>query len=431
MPRPVNFPGVGRLIFLIIFASSMCNSVRAGDTAAPQSAPQYRLSFSERARIETWDNTIGLEKNAAAGNSCTRNRTSLMLQWFPHARFEATIKMTDEFRYYFVPESKPFTFDEIFVDQLYVKLNRLFDSTVTLTLGRQNMSFGEGFVIMDGGPLDGSRSGYFNAARLDYSPAPTATFTMFYFYEQERDKILPRINDQRKPMNDQPEEAFGVYFTGDFGRVNVQSYIIRKITKKLDSDPSKNKYDVNTMGARVVAPLVSKLTLTAEGACQFDRDAIGGYAYLSYQTGWRKYFPQVLTAGSLYLSGDDLKTGKTGGWDPLYGRWPKWSDSYIYTLKDEAGVAYWTNLFSLYAKMQFDINKDVKFTFDYHHLMAPEKPADREGRRRGELCIGKLSYQINKNISGHILWENFNPGTYYSPEADNYNWMRIEFMLNI
>ena len=30
-------------------------------------------------------------------------------------------------------------------------------------------------------------------------------------------------------------------------------------------------------------------------------------------------------------------------WDPLFSRWPKWSELYIYTQFRETGVAYWTN----------------------------------------------------------------------------------------
>jgi hypothetical protein len=67
--------------------------------------------------------------------------------------------------------------------------------------------------------------------------------------------------------------------------------------------------------------------------------------------------------------------------------------------------------------------------------MAPQKANPTtafpggKGKVRGNLFIGKLSYQMNKNVSGHILWENFDPGDYYFADADNCAWMRMEFML--
>jgi hypothetical protein len=52
------------------------------------------------------------------------------------------------------------------------------------------------------------------------------------------------------------------------------------------------------------------------------------------------------------------------------------------------------------------------------------------GKTRGELLITKLTYQLNKYFSGHIIWENLDPGSYYFDGANKANWMRIEFMYN-
>jgi hypothetical protein len=139
----------------------------------------------------------------------------------------------------------------------------------------------------------------------------------------------------------------------------------------------------------------------------------------------------------IYLSGDCPRTKTIESWDPLFGRWPKWSDSYIYVLTKEVSVAYWTNLLSVFGRVQYDLSKAVRLTLDFHHLRSPQKPPSTtpfpggKGKTRGDLYIGKLVYQLSASTSGHIIWEYLDPGSYYFPEADDYGWFRIEFVHNL
>jgi hypothetical protein len=429
---------------LIIFAALFINvaylNASADEPAGTPPTPKYKFGFTERFRIETWDNSTSLNNSSNAGSTYTRNRSTFMGQWLPNEKLELGLKFGNEFRSYFAPSNKQFNIDEIFVDQLYFKWKNISDIPVTLTAGRQNMMFGEGFVIMDGGPLDGSRSGYFNAIRTDYQFRPKVNLTAFYSTQHRTDDFLPLINDKSKALTDQHENAGALYFDGTFGSRNFQAYYIRKDAKSIATRP---KSEINAIGERTQSPIVKNVALTFEWAYEFGKmgttnlSAFGGYIYLTWQSGWPQKYPLTITLGTIYLSGDDPNSTKYEGWDPLYGRWPKWSDSYIYTLSKEGGVAYWTNLFSLYGRAQVDITKNVRFLFDYHHLMAPQEASSGlafpggNGKHRGELGIVKLTYQINKMVSGHLIWENFNPGSYYFSGADAANWMRIEFMINL
>jgi len=58
---------------------------------------------------------------------------------------------------------------EVFFDYLHLQWNSAFGLPLTLTVGRQDLMLGEGLVVWDGGPLDGSRSAYFNAVRGDWA----------------------------------------------------------------------------------------------------------------------------------------------------------------------------------------------------------------------------------------------------------------------
>jgi hypothetical protein len=148
----------------------------------------------------------------------------------------------------------------------------------------------------------------------------------------------------------------------------------------------------------------------------------------------RFYLPTLLKAGVIYLSGDDSETQKYEGWDPMFARWPKWSESFIYTQILEDGVAWWTNLTSLNLSASFSLSPLFDMTLDYHRLGAAEPPPSTStfpggsGTARGDLFIGKLSWHFGANWSGHLLWEGFSPGDYYFDGADSYAWVRAEVM---
>lgn len=416
------------LIFFICLGMSWGQNSPAG---------KYKFSFAERFRFVGWDNAINLDDTLTDTFAFTRHRTNLGFQWLPAAGMEFHAKLTNEFRHYMAPKDKDFEIHELFVDNLYVKWSNLGRTPLTLTLGRQNIMLGEGFVVMDGHPLDGSRSIYFNAARADYDFGRGAVLTAFVSYVPDVDNILPIINDQKQALIEQPEGGMGLYITKTFEKCKAEAYYLRKKTGSTETHPIES--GINTFGARVTIPLVSRLSFCGEGAYQsgtygdFDRSAYGGYFHLDYSFADSVPLLRTLTFGGLALSGDDPETEHNEGWDPLFSRWPKWSESYIYTLIRENGVAYWSNLNSLYAGLWFTFTEGINLTVTQHFLGAFQNAAEGfpggTGLYRGSLLISRLNFDINKNLAGHFLWEHFNPGGFYFSEADGFNWLRFELML--
>ncbi len=427
---------IGLKVFPVIFAAcfSMISAVETGATITPQ---KLKFSYSQRIRIETTDNAMSFNSDAGAGYSWVRHRTSLMMQGYPRPRLEIGLKITNEMRYFFNPEARKFRFDEIFFDLLYIKGDSLGKKPVSLTLGRQNIVLGEGFIIQDGSPLDGSRSAYFNAVRADWNFRPGHNLSFMYIYQPDEDNLLPIIHDLDFKLSEQDEEVFAAYYSGKVGKIDLQGYFFEKSLKP-DTLASSHIY---CPGIRVQAPLAGRLTATAEAAGQFgdwrevDHKAFGGYTYLEYKTGWPVHYPRSFTLGGLYLSGDNLTTAEHEGWEPMFSRWPKWSDGYLYTLVKEGGVGYWTNLAAVYAKTTADIIPGLTFDFNYYHMLAVHR-ADQdlsfpggEGKSRGELFLGKLTFTMNEHFGGHVLWESFDPGDYYFSGADSFGWMRMEVMI--
>jgi len=265
-----------KYLFVIMGVVLLVAGSAMGATSKGNVHPNLKLSITERFRMVSWDNAISLSDSLEKGNSFTRHRTCVMGQWWPLENFELGLKLTNEFRYYFVPEDRDFTFDEVIVDQLYFKWSNTAFVPGTLTLGRQNIILGEGFVMMDGHPLDGSRSIYFNGARYDWKVNSENTVTAFYVYQDDYDELLPVIHDQDKLLIEQPEEAFGVpeeafgvYYIKENDNVDFQAYVIRKNIKDTDEKPTES--EMNTLGTRLKIPFAGRFTFTVEGAYQFGK----------------------------------------------------------------------------------------------------------------------------------------------------------------
>ena len=149
-------------------------------------------------------------------------------------------------------------------------------------------------------------------------------------------------------------------------------------------------------------------------------DAWGLNSRLTYF--FRDPLQNQLRAGYEYLSGDRNGTKTNEGWDPMWGRWPQWSEMYAYTIAMETNgrPAYWTNLHRLQAGWTFVPCKPLEVCLDYHLLFADTNHLEgtpnfsEEGSIRGQLFTLLLNYKFNPHVSGHVLGEFFWPGNYYS-----------------
>jgi len=426
------------LVILGFFTPAVAEQGSAQDA----SQPRLKLTFSERIRQESSDNVTSLDDTAVESSSYLRFRTSVGLQWFASSAVELALKLTNENRYYLAPKSDPklkknYDPNEVFFDQLYLRWKKPAGLPLTLTVGRQDIMLGEGFIIFDGGPLDGSRSAYFNAARLDWATGPRTTLMAFYLYQPRTDKLLPRLNDVGQNMVEQDEEGFGFYATGPLRTLNWEAYLFRKNIRAVAALPGSA---FTNAGGRLQLPLAmsGRLSLTTEAALQagsfgeIDRFGFGGYFHLDYKTRAALPWPTILTLGGISLSGDDLETaGRYEGWDPAFSRWPKWSESQIYLSARESRPAYWSNFNSLYGTLAFSLRDNIRLLLTWHRLgAAQQSPATAflsgSGKDRGNLFLARLNFDISPNVSGHVLWESFRPGNFYFHGAQSFAWVRFE-----
>ena len=400
---------------------------------------KLKLTFSERIRLTTIDNAILLDNDADIW-TFTRFRTYAGVDYAPVKNLDFRFQLGNEARVWFSPASKHPRLNEIFVNQLYINWKNIAGIPLNIKAGRQNIMLDEGFICLDGQPLTGSRSAYFNALRGDYKINDKNSFTAFVSYNTDAEEFIPLINaqDPAQALEEQTNTGLGIYYKSKLKPVDLSVYYFLKHT--FDNEAYPIESGINLIGARGVVPLGEQFKVVAEGGYQFgtagdnDRSAFGGYAHFDYKLPQSIPVANLISVGGFYLSGDDPATDKVEGWDPLWSRWPKWSESYIYTLiiENAGKVAYWSNISSINVNINGDFSEKVSFKSSYHRLMAPEDNLSDfcggTGSVRGDLFIIKTMYKIDDHWSGHLLWENFTPGDFYSEDADGYNWVRFELM---
>jgi len=418
-----------------------------------------KAGLIERIRYEYYDNTTDFNANKNDKNGYFRIRTSAWGQLSYQSKATLYLKLTNEFRKYVDdPKDRDFTWDEIFFDNLYLNL-MIPGKWGSLTVGRQNLMYGEGFVLMDGTPWDGSRSIYYDAVKLSLTRGKTAVD--FLAIDNTRiEDWLPVVRGSKlsdgllkgqpkdQPLNDGAEKAFGLYLTSTaLPKSKVEAYYIRKTEKPEPWYPKAeiaDELNLNTAGIRLNHSLTGTLSLTAEGAYQngtqgaINHKAFGGYLYGTYQLDAAS--KSAVSAGAFCLSGDDPATADNEGWNPIFSRWPKWSELYIYTYMSEinrgaARVAYWTNMLAPYCSYTTQPTPKLTLIANLYLLRALEARTlangKESGKSRGTEVQAWIKYAFSKNVSGHLLFDWLIPGDFYPKPRTSGPFMRGEVLITI
>lgn len=397
---------------------------------------KFKLSFSGRARLTTVDKAITLDKDKDV-LTYTRWRTYLGAEYTPNRHLGVKFELGNEARIWMSPSSKKTSINEIFVNQLYIDYNNIADLPLDVRIGRQNIVFDEAFICFDGNPRVGSRSNYFNAIKTVCRINDKNEITAFFAHNTRREKYLPVIHekDPYQLLEEQTNNGLGVYYKSKIKTIDLSAYYFYKNYIEHEAYPDARTHAI---GTRIQAPFLNNFMFTTEFAYQFgkvgtfDRQSYGGYSRLEYNFNQSIPIINQISVGAFYLSGDNPKTEKVEGWDPLWSRWPKWSESYVYTLiaENNGKNGYWSNINSVNAGIKTSLASNMEFSAKYHYLSAPQLSnatlCSGGGKTRGNLYIMKFSYRINEKWAGHLLWEHFAPGNFYFKGADKYNWTRFE-----
>lgn len=419
------------------------------------SYPRWEHGGGLRVRLVRMENAIDL--GTGGDPDPTRKFFRIKSQLWLQRRFSPTTsvyaRLNNESRAYFECESCDSRFDEIIVENLYLETTRLFGLPVGLRLGRHDLFYGDGFVICDGTPLDGSRTSYVNGALLTFTFRQWA-FDAFVTWNRRREQYLPRVNNKYTPLLESNGLVTGLYFKRLLPPDQASSYLLEHYYI-FEEDRSPGRIaSFHTLGTRLAFPLYF-LGLSGEFAYQagrapeykfllVERGIIGPQTITAYgiqlkaRTGFNRPVPVDLTGGYIHLSGDDPVSQKEHeGWNPILGRWPQWSELYIYTLLVEAflqpmdqGVAFWQNLKAPFVKIEVrprpEISCEARHMWMGQTQAASTLPVDADPSHRGSLLVLRFSWKAAGRFSGHLLYERFEPGDAYVPSAGNASFMRFE-----
>ena len=108
---------------------------------------------------------------------------------------------------------------------------KLLGQPATLTVGRQDLMLGDGWLVMEGTPNDGSWTVYTDAARLTYElqDQHTTIEAIGIVQDGKDDGWLPTINDQDRWGTDQNEKGATLNIGNkSLPAANLDTYFIYK-----------------------------------------------------------------------------------------------------------------------------------------------------------------------------------------------------------
>ncbi len=153
-------------------------------------------------------------------------------------------------------------------------------------------------------------------------------------------------------------------------------------------------------------------------------DAFGANARLSYAFSDRLNNQAHLVYE--YLSGDDPDTaGQDEMFDLLWGRWPRWSELYIYSYVYETGgkIAQINNIQRVGAGWTLQPFAGTQAGVYYNALFAPQEEPTRtirptafsgDGNFRGHFLQAVLTHNFSPRLKGHLWSEFVWQGDYYA-----------------
>jgi hypothetical protein len=349
-------------------------------------------------------------------------------------------------------------------DNINVKWNNALGQPLTLTAGRQDITIGDfwnWWLVADGTPLDGSWTYFLDSVRATFDAKELKTkFDVIYISQSARpDDWMPTLNANQSPdlpptypLTEQNEQGVILYASNkSIENTTLDGFFIYKHDdRELSNGDDANIY---TVGARITGLPAEHWQYALEGAYQFgektdptikvgtlnrerDINAFGANARLSYLL--RDPHNNQLHLVGEYLSGDDDSTdGKDEMFDILWGRWPRYSELYIYSYAAETGgrIAQHNNLFRVGGGWTCEPMKRMTVGAYYNALFAPEEVPTRaggamarfsqDGSFRGHYLQGVLQHTFSRHVKGHLWAEFVWQGDYYD-QRDMMSFLRAE-----
>ena len=433
------------IIMAIVLLAPTLMAVYAAEENAPSSfSDSLELSAGADVRIrEVYFDDIPIIADPpgitrGGDNHFFRFRTRAWAQADLWDNVSVKVRAVNEFRDFDKPDNGSWNaMDEFVIDNAYIEIRDIFD-TVSLRLGRQDMIYGTGKLILDGTPKDGSRTIYMDAAKLTWAPEEGTTVDLLGIYNQPENELVIHGEDRDvtgfdPAFNDLTESGGGIYLKNNswISSVPLEAYYLYK--KESDwttrSGAVVGERNIHTVGGMVKPKLAESIDGRVELAVQRgdiedgaeDQSGFMVDALVNWHITDNDMKP-CLGLGLYYLSGDDPNTAKDEGWNPLWARWPQYSELYVYSW-DAEGAGRWSNINMPHIDFTMAPASWVKSKAMLAYLMAPESDGPGGGDERGLLFTLRNDLDmkcLTPGLKGHLLLELLEPGNYYNVDNTAY-----------
>jgi hypothetical protein len=329
------------------------------------------------------------------------------------------------------------------IDSLNAQWRDVGGMPVTVTAGRQDLFMGDGWLMGDGTPIDGSWTYYLDSVRVtwDLKEKHTVIDAIGIIQDAHDDGWMPTINPNHLLVTEQNEK--GVYLqvaNSSIEGVTLTPYFAYKHDSRVASNG--DNAEIYTIGGRVNGLVQEHWKYWVEGAYQCGRKADSTIKYPVATAGSSNYrglnaygfnsklsylfkdqYNSQLACSFEMLSGDNPNTGTDEMFDVLWGRWPRWSEIGLYSYAAETRVGQEANLIRVGPSYNVTPMKDLDFTTSYYALWGISDIPTREasatlfsnnGNFRGHFLSAVLKYKFSAHMNGHLWSEFLFPNDYYA-----------------
>ncbi len=432
------------------------------DRSPPPVLPPLQFGGELRVRGESFDNPMDLDDDQPDAYQFVRTRYRVWADARPRESLRVYVRLGNEYRwgvYGTAPDfNKPAGIRDpesrVSLDNAWAEVSWPPVSGLAWRFGRMDLSYGDGFLVFDGTPADGSSSSFFDGLRLRYGRD-----------DLEADLFAMKLVDRGFGSSALDEDLHGLHLK----RAGVEFYTLHRYKHQATIAQQGKPWQVAQPRQRTLA-VGNRLSHLPEigwqgalewafefgryedatshvgsapgsgGSSEAGRSAHGAQARAGRI--WAGTARPGLELGGVYLSGDDPGTSEYEGWDDFYGEWPKYSDLLIYTMydgttriqrrgesparvyNDDAGA--WANLAAAWIEMKGSPICGLRLTGRGTLLRAVEATGPGSGKERGLLAIAKAEYSGIPQVTLQALGEWFDPGDFYSAAADPAWYARFE-----
>ncbi len=389
-----------------------------------------------------YDSARLLQRKADNRRTLFRGRGRLWTRIKPFDDVRISTRLVYEPRYYCRPDrSEQFARNEALFDRLNVRWRKPFELPITARVGRQGIWLGEGWLVYEGTPLDGSRTAFFDAIRLTAASKAKKRKVELIWIANHGDsaKLIRPFNDDNRIFAEQDEHGailHGSTHLSPETRLDG-SFIYKRDGRRIRIRGSEGEiYTFSTLLRSQVHPRWDTYLEVAPQFGHKNGKSLRAFALI----GWIDHelddpVHSTIRLGYEYLSGssDDDKN-----FDRLWGRYAGWNNVYTGTIDGLDGRLFdSSNLHRVTVGWRAKPTTRLSVEAFYHLLFADDRTASAsrrgvsgDGSLRGQLLTSEARFEQNEHLTHRVSAELFFPGNYYADDRQAVaSYLRYEIVL--